>query len=95
MVFLICNTMWGFFKYRNEIFEVGSAGMVHGQQVVERATTNSFDKMGDAGEKGFKGARRMVGKAYQNHQQNKRGCKIPIFARFRCLPGSLEAATSF
>ncbi|MGM0878415.1 MAG: CD3337/EF1877 family mobilome membrane protein [Bacillota bacterium] len=72
VVFLICITIWGLFKYRTEIFEVASAGMVHGQQVVERATTNSFDKIGDVGEKGFKGARRMVGKAYKNHQKNKR-----------------------
>ena len=72
VVFLICITMWGLFKYRNEIFEVASAGMLQGQQVVERVTTNSFDKMGDAGEKSFKGARRMVGKAYKNHQQKKR-----------------------
>jgi hypothetical protein len=72
VVFLICITMWGLFKYRSEIFEVASAGMVQGQQVVERATTNSFDQLGDAGEKGFKGARRMVGKAYKNHQRKKR-----------------------
>jgi hypothetical protein len=72
VVFVICITMWGLFKYRSEIFEVASAGMVQGQQMVERVTTNSVDKMGDAGEKGFKGAKRMVGKAYKNHQHNKR-----------------------
>jgi hypothetical protein len=72
VVFVICITMWGLFKYRSEIFEVASAGMVQGQQMVERVTTNSVDKMGDAGEKGFKGARRMVGKAYKNHQNTKR-----------------------
>ncbi|MBZ5752755.1 CD3337/EF1877 family mobilome membrane protein [Metabacillus rhizolycopersici] len=72
VVFLICITMWGLFKYRHEIFEVASAGMLQGQQAVERVTTNSFDKMGDAGEKGFKGAKRMVGKAYKNHQRKKR-----------------------
>jgi hypothetical protein len=72
VVFVICITMWGLFKYRSEIFEVASAGMVQGQQMVERVTTNSVGKMGDAGEKGFKGAKRMVGKAYRNHQQNKR-----------------------
>jgi hypothetical protein len=72
VVFLICITIWGLFKYRTEIFEVASAGMLQGQQAVERVTTNSFDKMGDAGEKGFKGARRMVGKAYKNYQKNKR-----------------------
>jgi hypothetical protein len=72
VVFLICITMWGLFKYRSEIFEVASAGMVQGQQVVERATTNSFNQLGDAGEKGFKGARRMVGKAYKNHKRKKR-----------------------
>jgi hypothetical protein len=72
VVFVICITMWGLFKYRSEIFEVASAGMVQGQQMVERVTTNNVDKMGDAGEKGFKGARRMVGKAYKNHQHNKR-----------------------
>jgi hypothetical protein len=72
VVFLICITMWGLFKYRTEIFEVASAGMIQGQQVVERVTSNSFDKMGDAGEKGFKGAKRMVGTAYRNHQKKKR-----------------------
>ncbi|CAN7648622.1 hypothetical protein IOC57_21310 [Bacillus sp. SD075] len=72
VVFLICITIWGLFKYRSEIFEVASAGMVQGQQVVERATTNTFDKMGDAGEKGFKGAKRMVGTAYRSHQNKKR-----------------------
>ncbi|MGG0413719.1 CD3337/EF1877 family mobilome membrane protein [Peribacillus simplex] len=72
VVFLICMTIWGLFKYRSEIFEVASAGMVQGQQVVERATTNTFDKMGDAGETGFKGAKRMVAKAYRSHQNKKR-----------------------
>jgi hypothetical protein len=46
--------------------------MIQGQQVVERATTNSFSKMGDAGDKGFKGAKRMVGQAYKTHQNKKR-----------------------
>jgi hypothetical protein len=72
VVFVICITMWGLFKYRSEIFEVASVGMVQGQQMVERVTTNSVDKMGDVGEKGFKGARRMVGKAYKHHQNTKR-----------------------
>jgi hypothetical protein len=72
VVFVICITMWGLFKYRSEIFEVASAGMVQGQQMVERVTTNSVDKMGDAGEKGFKSAKRMVGKAYKNRRFDKR-----------------------
>lgn len=72
VVFLICITMWGLFKYRTEIFAVASVGMIQGQQVVERATANSFDRMGDAGETGFKGAKRMVGKAYRSHQHKKR-----------------------
>ncbi|MBT2666656.1 hypothetical protein J7J00_14195 [Bacillus sp. ISL-4] len=46
--------------------------MVQGQQVVERATINTLDKMGDAGETGFKGAKRMVAKVYRVHQNNKR-----------------------
>jgi hypothetical protein len=45
VVFLICITMWGLFKYRTEIFEVASSGMIHGQQVVERATTSTFGKI--------------------------------------------------
>ncbi|MFF3024459.1 CD3337/EF1877 family mobilome membrane protein [Gottfriedia sp. NPDC057948] len=72
VVFLICITIWGLFKYRTEIFEVVSTGMVQGQHVVERVTTNSFNKMGDAGETGFKSVKRMVGKAYRNHQSKKR-----------------------
>ncbi|MBN8194190.1 hypothetical protein JI667_18830 [Bacillus sp. NTK074B] len=72
VVFVICITIWGLFKYRSEIFEVASAGMIQGQQMVERVTTNSVDKMGDAGEKGFKSAKRMVGKAYKNRQFNNR-----------------------
>ncbi|WP_191561645.1 CD3337/EF1877 family mobilome membrane protein [Metabacillus idriensis] len=72
VVFLICITIWGLFKYRSEIFEVASAGLIQGQQVVERTTSNTFDRMGDAGEKGFKGARRMVGNAYKSYQKNKR-----------------------
>ncbi|HER2169549.1 TPA: hypothetical protein VJS58_001840, partial [Streptococcus pyogenes] len=72
VVFLICMTIWGWFKYRSEIFEVASGGMIQGQQVVERATTNTLDKMGDAGETGFKGAKRMVAKAYRSHQNKKR-----------------------
>ncbi|MFJ7931679.1 CD3337/EF1877 family mobilome membrane protein [Peribacillus sp. NPDC096448] len=72
VVFLICMTIWGLFKYRSEIFEVASAGMIQGQQVVERATTNSIDKMGDAGETGIKGAKRMVAKFYRSHQNKKR-----------------------
>ncbi|MEH7451188.1 hypothetical protein V7178_01660 [Gottfriedia acidiceleris] len=72
VVFLICITIWGLFKYRTELFEVASAGMVQGQQVVERVTFNSFDKMGAVGENGFNGVKRMVGKAYRNHQRKKR-----------------------
>ncbi|WML27394.1 CD3337/EF1877 family mobilome membrane protein [Neobacillus sp. OS1-33] len=72
VVFLICITMWGLFKYRSELFEVASVGMLQGQKIVERATTNSFNKMGDAGEKGFKGAKRMVGQAYKNYKHKKR-----------------------
>ncbi|MRX56584.1 hypothetical protein GJU41_21790 [Bacillus idriensis] len=72
VVFLICITIWGLFKYRTEIFEVASAGMVQGQQVVERTTTNTLNRLGDAGERGMKGAKRMVGKAHQNHKQKKR-----------------------
>ncbi|MCM3169520.1 MULTISPECIES: CD3337/EF1877 family mobilome membrane protein [Peribacillus] len=72
VVFLICMTIWGLFKYRSEIFEVASAGMVQGQQVVERATTNTLDKMWDAGETGFKGAKRMVAKSYRSHQNKMR-----------------------
>jgi hypothetical protein len=71
VVFLICITMWGLFKYRTEIFEVASSGMIHGQQVVERATTSTFGKMSDTGEKSVKGAKRMVGTAYKNHQHKK------------------------
>ncbi|WP_408008240.1 CD3337/EF1877 family mobilome membrane protein [Pseudalkalibacillus sp. A8] len=72
VVFLICITMWGLFKYRTEIFEVASAGMVQGQQIVERTTTNTFHKLGDAGGNGFKGAKRMVSQAYRNHQRKTR-----------------------
>ncbi len=72
VVFLICITMWGLFNYRTEIFEVASAGMVQGQQMVERTTTNTFHKLGDAGGNGFKGAKRMVSQAYRNHQRKTR-----------------------
>ncbi|KON83499.1 hypothetical protein AF332_27475 [Sporosarcina globispora] len=72
VVFLICITMWGLFKYRTEIFEVASAGMIQGQQAAERVTASSFDKMGDASERGFKSVKRMVGNAYRNHQKKKR-----------------------
>ncbi|TDK58163.1 hypothetical protein E2K98_24930 [Bacillus salipaludis] len=68
VVFLIVITMWGLFKYRSEIFEVASAGMVQGQQTVERATSQAFNKMGDFREKTF----RMVDKGYQRYQQNQR-----------------------
>jgi hypothetical protein len=71
VVFLICITMWGLFKYRTEIFEVASSGMVQGQQVVERATTSTFGKMSDTGDRGIKNAKRMVGTAYKNHQHKK------------------------
>jgi hypothetical protein len=67
VVFLVCITIYGLFKYLTEIFEVASACMVQGQQVIERVTSNTFDKMGDAGEKGFKGTKRMAGTAYRNH----------------------------
>ncbi|WP_221567136.1 CD3337/EF1877 family mobilome membrane protein [Alkalihalobacillus sp. TS-13] len=72
VVFLICITMWGLFKYRTEIFEVASAGMVQGQQMVERTTTSTFHKLGDAGENGFKGAKRMISQGYRNHQRKTR-----------------------
>jgi hypothetical protein len=71
VVFLICITMWGLFKYRTEIFEVASSGMIHGQQVVERATSSTFGKISDTGEKSIKGAKRMVGSAYKNHQHKQ------------------------
>ncbi|WP_347553004.1 hypothetical protein ABFG93_22425 (plasmid) [Pseudalkalibacillus hwajinpoensis] len=72
VVFLICLTMWGLFKYRSEIFEVASAGMVQGQQVVERATTKSIDKVGEARQKTTQTATRMVGKAHKSYQNQKR-----------------------
>ena len=72
VVFLICLTMWGLFKYRSEIFEVASAGMVQGQQVVERATTKSIDKVGEARQKTSRTASRMVGKTYKSLRNHKR-----------------------
>ncbi|WP_273836206.1 CD3337/EF1877 family mobilome membrane protein [Guptibacillus sedimenti] len=72
VVFLICLTMWGLFKYRSEIFEVASAGMVQGQQVVERATTKSIDKVGEARQKTTRTATRMVGKTYKSFRNHKR-----------------------
>jgi hypothetical protein len=71
VVFLICITMWGLFKYRTEIFEVASSGMIQGQQVVERVTSSTFGKISDTGEKSIKGAKRMVGSAYKNHQHKQ------------------------
>lgn len=72
VVFLICLTMWGLFKYRSEIFEVASAGMVQGQQVVERATTKSVDMVGEARQKTTRTATRMVGKTYKSFRNHKR-----------------------
>ncbi|PET74956.1 hypothetical protein CN514_05015 [Bacillus sp. AFS001701] len=76
VVFLICITIWGLFKYRTELFEVASAGMIQGQQVVERVTAHSFDRMGYAGERGFKGAKRIVSDVYRNHQKKKRHAEL-------------------
>ncbi|WP_445491555.1 CD3337/EF1877 family mobilome membrane protein [Niallia sp. 03133] len=70
VVFLVCITIWGLFKYRSEIFEVASSGMVHGQQRVERATLGVMNRIGDVGEKGVGQAKRMVGTSLRENQQN-------------------------
>lgn len=67
VVFLIVITIWGLFKYRSEIFEVASAGMIQGQQTVERTTYQTFDKMGDLREKTI----RMADKGYQRLKHQK------------------------
>jgi hypothetical protein len=71
-VFLIVITIWGLFKYRSEIFEVASTGVIQGQQVVERVTSTAVGKIGQTGEQSVEGAKRMVGKVYRHHQQKKR-----------------------
>jgi hypothetical protein len=75
-VFLIVITIWGLFKYRSEIFEVASSGVIQGQQVVERVTSTAVGKMGQTGEKSIQSAKRMVGNVYRHHQQNKRRDEI-------------------
>jgi hypothetical protein len=71
VVFLIVITIWGLFKYRSEIFEVASGGMIQGQQAVERTTSIAFDRLNDVGEKGVRGARRIVGQAYRSHRRKR------------------------
>ena len=67
VVFLIVITMFGLFKYRGEIFEVASAGMIQGQQSVERMTHSAFDKMENWRDKTF----RMADKGYRRYQQKQ------------------------
>ncbi|MBT2688358.1 hypothetical protein J7I93_09205 [Bacillus sp. ISL-47] len=64
VVFLICITIWGLFKYRSEIFEVASAGMIQGQQVAERMAYATTSSIGEAGEKGYQGVKRMTKGSY-------------------------------
>jgi hypothetical protein len=93
VVFLICITMWGLFKYRTEIFEVASSGMIHGQQVVERATSSTFGKISGTGEKSIKGAKRMVGSAYKNHQHKQLRESFQLGADSSERKASLKSAT--
>ncbi|MFL6559289.1 MAG: hypothetical protein ACJ8MO_24615, partial [Bacillus sp. (in: firmicutes)] len=65
VVFLICITIWGLFKYRSEIFEVASAGMIQGQQLAERMAYSTVGSFGEAGEKGISGVKRMTKGAYK------------------------------
>jgi hypothetical protein len=98
VVFLIVITIWGLFKYRSEIFEVASVGMIQGQQAVERTTSIAFDRMNDVGEKGFRGARRMIGQTYQSHRrkgdQDESGSRQEGFVRGR-LSASANGSPGF
>jgi hypothetical protein len=60
VVFLIFIAVWGLFKYRSEIFEVASAGMIQGEQVAERMTYSTVRSIEEAGEKSIGGIKRFT-----------------------------------
>lgn len=60
VVFLICLTIWGLFKYRSEIFEVASAGLIQGQQMVERMSYSTVRTIEGAGENSYEGIKRIT-----------------------------------
>lgn len=65
VVFLIFIAIWGLFKYRSEIFEVASAGMIQGEQVAERMTYSTVRSIEGAGEKGLDGIKRITTGSFQ------------------------------
>ncbi|MED1865832.1 hypothetical protein P4V41_20485 [Fictibacillus nanhaiensis] len=72
VVFLIVLIIWGLMKYRSEIFEVASSGMVQGQQIAERMTFQAASAAGEVGEKGYSVAKRMTGnKSHGRNHQSK------------------------
>ncbi|MGD6964461.1 CD3337/EF1877 family mobilome membrane protein [Fictibacillus phosphorivorans] len=72
VVFLIVLIIWGLMKYRSEIFEVASSGMVQGQQIAERMTFQAANAAGEVGEKGYSVAKRMTGnKSHGRNHQSK------------------------
>ncbi|ANC77400.1 hypothetical protein ABE65_011540 [Fictibacillus phosphorivorans] len=72
VVFLIVLIIWGLMKYRSEIFEVASSGMVQGQQIAERMTFQAAGAASEVGEKGYSVAKRMTGnKSHGRNHQSK------------------------
>lgn len=72
VVFLIVLVIWGLMQYRSEIFEVASAGVIQGQQMAERMTFATADKLGDMGPKGVKVPARMAVKGANFLSQKRR-----------------------
>nr|WP_307198042.1 hypothetical protein [Neobacillus niacini] len=64
VVFLIFITIWGLFKFRSEIFEVASAGMIQGRNMVERMAYSTTSSIGEAGENSYKGLKRITQGSY-------------------------------
>ncbi|MEW9673518.1 CD3337/EF1877 family mobilome membrane protein [Ammoniphilus sp. 3BR4] len=72
VVFLIVLVIWGLMQYRSEIFEVASAGVIQGQQMAERMTFATADKLGEVGATGVKVPARMAVKGANFLSQKRR-----------------------
>lgn len=65
IVFIQVLTMWGIFKYRTEILEVASAGMIQGNTAAERIQQSVMYSASDTASKGFGLAKRATSETFR------------------------------
>jgi hypothetical protein len=73
VVFLIVLIIWGMMKYRSEIFEVASGGMVQGQRAAERMTFSIANGIQSISEKGYGRAKRLTSGGLKSADHKREG----------------------